>query len=90
MKEHESRRSVPGDRIYYYSTSDTIEEIINPGVCWGTAKGIENYYLIDSNNFLHDLDGRGYMLFIHGVRFKDKGEYDKEVNRIKMIDEIWS
>ena len=51
---------------------------------------------IDSNNCLHNLDGPSSIwirtkkeeYYIHGKYFKNKQDWELEVNRIKMIDEL--
>ena len=54
----------------------------------------EIYYAfyVDSNNFLHSLDGFALLFkfndyWIHGKYYKNKRDWEIEVNRIKILEE---
>ena len=86
MKEHGSRISEPGDRIYFYSRCENNKK-----------DDLSDYYIneeqhnIDSNNFLHSLeDNKDPYLswyYIHGYQFT-KEEFEIERNRLLMLKGI--
>ena len=81
MKEHDSRRANANHIIKWLD--DKSREV----------DAFETVYL-DSNNFLHRIDGPSWMYislreyWIHGKRYKNKRDWGLEVNRIKTLKEI--
>ena len=67
----------------YYSDGDIIiKEVIFGEIVY-----------VDSNNFQHNLNGYAWKIFteryyIHGVTYYNKRDWEIEVNRIKIIDEL--
>ena len=85
MKEHESRVLKDGEWYFFYEVKRGIK---NRGVL------IIGDVFIDSNNFLHNLNGEAWNsvnishYYIHGRYFKYKRDWEIEANRIKMLNEI--
>ena len=89
MKEHESRKIEKFYETFYFYSSNG--ELSNDQY---NVKGEVVY--VDSNNYLHNLDDIAWICldasitdyFIHGIEYKTKNEWELEVNRIKMLEEI--
>ena len=84
MEKHESRLLNIGETYNWVNYNG---DIIIKNVVFG-----EIVY-IDSNNFLHNLNGYAWKIFtiayyIHGVRYNNKRDWGLGVNRIKMISEL--
>ena len=86
MKEHESKELSYSEK--YYWIRDSGGEIME-----GTPR--YHYFkpliYVDSNNYLHNLDGYAYNkceYFIHGKQYKTKEGFDIERNRILILDEL--
>ena len=88
MKEHESRKINIGEVFHYKWMDVTFHKNWN--------EGLENSYgvlFIDSNNFAHNLNGSSGDFFIepyyiHGNHYKNKNEWEIEVNRLLMLEEL--
>ena len=82
MEKHESRLLKHGEIFYRY---------FNHGIEANRLTNITGI-MVDSNNFLHNLYGPAWFLFglyyIHGQSFKSKLDWEIEVNRMKMLEEL--
>ena len=86
MNKDESRLLVEYDLVKFYDGEGNLEKFYK-------SKN-KNYGYIDSNNFLHNLDGYAWVEsgiykqhYIHGRKLT-KEEWDIERNRILMISEV--
>ena len=82
MKEHESRIAERGEIIFYGFSGEIDDEMeINSSKVY-----------VDCNNFAHNLDGPAWgplgYYFIHGKHYKNKQDWELEVNRIKTLEEL--
>ena len=86
MKEHESRKINVGEIFSYFNGSEIIR------LKWtGEYKKMFEFLYIDSNNFVHNLNGissPNFILFsynIHGKQYNKK-EFDIVRNRIEILE----
>ena len=85
MKEHDSRRCMVGEDYSFYVFTD----YSYTSTCFDN----DDVY-VDSNNLLHNLNGYAWSTigvdeyWIHGKEFKSKNDWEIEVNRILMLDEL--
>ena len=90
MKEHESRLITDITEAFYHISNGKVHE--NNIYRWEGASFILCY--VDCNNFIHNLDGPAWenggtvCYYIHGKIYYNKGGWEIEVNRIKMLEEI--
>ena len=81
MKEHESSLLEIGEKFYLRVGEEF------------RVSNKEEYVYVDSNNFVHRLDGEVYHYFtgvycIHGEEYKSKGEFEIAKNRLLTLEEI--
>ena len=85
MKEHESKICNTNEIYYLF---DSNNEVIS-----NKKQSSSCICYVDSNNFLHNLNGCAWdgitkQYYIHGKKYENKEEFDIERNRIKMLEEI--
>ena len=86
MKEHDSRR-LGENELYYWKDMY--------GCALYDMPDNDHFYYVDSNNFLHNLEGYGIgfkgldigSYFIHG-KYLNKEDWEIEANRISFLEEI--
>ena len=86
MKEHESRRIKPGERYKFYND---VYKKIDSGL-YDFSDKYKDY--VDSNNFLHNLEGKAWYggimeYWIHGKNYEKK-EWEIERNRLLMLEDV--
>ena len=93
MKEHESRKLEYGDKYEWVTDEGEIVSVTYD------FNGFDDY--TDSNNFLHNINGPAWIngggfnssdeieeYWIHGKHYKNKQDWEIEVNRILTLNKI--
>ena len=86
MKEHDCRLLKPGDSFKCLSS-------IGLMVLRDFKGSGDVVAYVDSNNFLHNLNGFAWIgvmeeYWLHGKHYIKKGDFDIVRNRIKMLEEL--
>ena len=99
MKEHESNKTNSDElekigKVYYYYNDDVTYE---PADKLGLNEAYTGSIIyLDSNNFLHKLNAPAWYnaygtfteYWIHGKLYKTKEEWELEVHRLLMLEEL--